>query len=81
MALNVRKNDKVNGINSTLLVRMTCATMLKGAAKTLTEMATHIHPRAWTLDGCLTANCVTRKIKENIPMFIRANSLMVNFLA
>lgn len=53
--------------------------MLKGAAKTLTEMATHIHPRAWTLYGCLTANCVTRQIKENIPMFIRANSLMVNF--
>lgn len=25
MALNVRKNDKWNGINSTLLVRITCA--------------------------------------------------------
>ena len=124
-ALNVRKNDKLNGINSTLLVRITCAyknerkvkclwvvffknfkilnlqknnnkreypnllssnsliilltTMLKGAAKTLTETVTQTHPKNSTRNFSFTAKCVTRRIKVNKPMFIETNTLRVEF--
>lgn len=53
--------------------------MLKGAAKTLTEIATQIHPRTGTRYSPFTANCVIRRITVNAPMFIKPNSLSVNF--
>lgn len=65
---------KIIVLNAFLLTRM-----LKGAANTLTEIATHIHPRTWTRYELFTRNCEVRMIKENTPMFIEANILRVKF--
>ena len=53
--------------------------MLRGAAKTLTEIATQIHPRTLTRSESFTRKCEVRAIKENNPMFIETNTLTVNF--
>lgn len=53
--------------------------MLSGAAKTLTETETQIHPRTWTRSGPCTAKCVTKRIKAKEPTFIAENSLNVKF--
>lgn len=53
--------------------------MLRGAANTLTEIATQIHPRTWTRCESFTRKCEERAIKENNPMFIETNTLRVKF--
>lgn len=54
-------------------------TMLSGAAKTLIERETHIHPRTWTRREPCTAKCVTKRIRTKDPTFIAKNSFKVNF--
>jgi hypothetical protein len=54
-------------------------TMLRGAANTLTEIATQIHPRTWTRCESFTRKCEERAIKENNPMFIQTNTFRVKF--
>lgn len=53
--------------------------MLSGAAKTLTEIETQIHPRTWTRRGPCTPKCVTKSITAKEVMFIAENSLIVKF--
>ncbi|GLT38068.1 hypothetical protein SLA2020_123380 [Shorea laevis] len=51
--------------------------MLKGAAKTLTEMLTQIQPRTEILAGAdVMTKCVRIRIKENRPTFMKAKSFI-----
>ena len=53
--------------------------MFNSAVKTLTKMAMQIHPRNSKQNFSFIAKFVTRRIKENKPMFIEMNTLRVEF--
>jgi hypothetical protein len=54
--------------------------MLSGAANTLTERETQIHPRTWTRSsGPCTPYFVTMSIKPKDPTFIAETNFKVKF--
>jgi len=61
------------------MVRSLLTTMLRGAAKTPTEIATQTHPTTWIRRAPCIVKKVTKKIKAKEPTFITTNNLTVNF--